>query len=81
MRSPPDPPTAGGTRPADVASLLRWLVDGHLTFLGYRHQSAGPDGTLRPDSASGLGMLRDGTRGADIGAVARRARRSPRARW
>ena len=54
---------------ADVASLLRWLVDGHLTFLGYRHHVAGPDGDLRPDSASGLGMLRDGTRGADIGAV------------
>jgi glutamate dehydrogenase len=63
------PASPGATPPSDVASLLRWLVDGHLTFLGYRHHVAGPDGTLCPDSASGLGMLRDGTRGGDIGAV------------
>jgi glutamate dehydrogenase len=27
---------AGGTDPADVAELLRWLADDHFTFLGYR---------------------------------------------
>ena len=63
------PASPGITPQADVASLLRWFADGHLTFLGYRHHVAEPDGTLRPDVASGLGMLRDNTRGADIGAV------------
>ena len=63
------PAGPGGTLQSDVASLLRWLADGHLTFLGYRHHVAGPDGVLRPDAASGLGMLRDGTRGAEIGVV------------
>ncbi len=63
------PATIGGTPQSDVGSLLRWLADGHLTFLGYRHHVPGPDGTLRPDTASGLGMLRDSTRGAEIGSV------------
>jgi glutamate dehydrogenase len=64
-----EPARFGGTPQSDVASLLRWLVDGHFTFLGYRHHVADADGTLHPDPASGLGMLRDGTRGADIGAA------------
>jgi glutamate dehydrogenase len=64
-----EPVSPGGTPESDVASLLRWLADGHFTFLGYRHHVAGPDGTLRPDSSSGLGMLRDGSRGADIGNI------------
>ena len=59
----------GATPPSDVAALLRWLTDGHFTFLGYRHHVADPDGALRPDGASGLGMLRDGSRGADIGSL------------
>ena len=63
------PTSAGGIPQTDIASLLRWFADGHLTFLGYRHHVTGPDGTLRPDGASGLGMLRDDTRGADIGSV------------
>ena len=64
-----EPVSPGGTPESDVASLLRWLTDGHFTFLGYRHHIAGPDGTLRPDTSSGLGMLRDGSRGAEIGSV------------
>ncbi len=47
-------------RPADVASLLRWLADGHFTFLGYRHYVADPDG-LRAEPESGLGVLRSGS--------------------
>ncbi|TCP48540.1 glutamate dehydrogenase [Tamaricihabitans halophyticus] len=59
---------------ADGAALLRWLADGHFTFLGYRNYElvgAGPDedaGTAEPDQdaepalravlASGLGVLR-----------------------
>ena len=60
------PAPSGSTPQADVASLLRWLVDGHFTFLGYRHHVAGPGGTLQPDTASGLGMLRDGTRSVSL---------------
>ncbi|HEY0816821.1 MAG TPA: NAD-glutamate dehydrogenase [Pseudonocardia sp.] len=63
------PACVSGTPASDVAALLRWLADGHFTFLGYRHHVAAPDGTLRPDDPSGLGMLRDSTRGADIGSV------------
>ena len=51
-----------------MASLLRWFADGHLTFLGYRHHVAEPDGTLARRRV-GLGILRDNTRGADIGSV------------
>jgi len=63
------PAPSGSTPQADVASLLRWLVDGHFTFLGYRHHVTGTDGSLEPDIASGLGMLRDGSRGAEIGSI------------
>jgi glutamate dehydrogenase len=48
-----------GTRPADVAELLRWLADGHFTFLGYRYYRADGD-ELRTEDASGLGVLRPG---------------------
>ncbi|GAY07799.1 NAD-glutamate dehydrogenase [Pseudonocardia sp. N23] len=43
---------------ADVADLLRWLADGHFTFLGYRHHVVTADGTSRPDAHSALGVLR-----------------------
>ncbi len=62
------PPSApGDTRPADVAELLRWLVDGHFTFIGYRRYLVGAGevgagevgaGQERSDPASGLGVLR-----------------------
>ncbi|OLF16811.1 NAD-glutamate dehydrogenase [Actinophytocola xanthii] len=42
------------------AALLRWLADGHFTFLGYRHYElrAGDPPALRASLASGLGVLR-----------------------
>jgi glutamate dehydrogenase len=45
----------------EIESLLRWLVDSHFTFLGYRqydlvHQADGP--ALRRVPGSGLGILR-----------------------
>ncbi|MPZ65535.1 MAG: NAD-glutamate dehydrogenase [Pseudonocardiaceae bacterium] len=49
---------------ADGAALLRWLADGHFTFLGYRYyelvrgESAGDSQALRAQLASGLGVLR-----------------------
>ncbi len=63
------PASPGGTPQSDVAALLRWLADGHFTFLGYRHHVAAPDGLLRPDDASGLGMLRNAERAGDIGSL------------
>ncbi|WP_243795896.1 NAD-glutamate dehydrogenase [Saccharopolyspora gloriosae] len=45
----------------DAAGLLRWLAEGHFTFLGYRHNElAEQDGRskLNPVLASGLGVLR-----------------------
>ncbi|MFC4000257.1 NAD-glutamate dehydrogenase [Prauserella oleivorans] len=47
----------------DGAQLLRWLAEGHLTFLGYRHYEVvrDPDSgepALRAVLASGLGVLR-----------------------
>ena len=47
---------------AEVAAFLRWLADGHFTFLGYREYEVTPDegdGVLRALEGSGLGILRD----------------------
>jgi glutamate dehydrogenase len=47
--------------PAEVEALLRWLADGHFTFLGYREYDLvdGPDGmALRGVPGTGLGILR-----------------------
>jgi glutamate dehydrogenase len=46
---------------AEAADLMRWLTEGHFTFLGYREYSlvswAGED-VLEPVAGSGLGILR-----------------------
>ncbi len=48
----------------DAVELLRWLVDDHFTFLGYREYRLVTDGTgeelLQAVSGSGLGILRGG---------------------
>ncbi|MBP2370181.1 NAD-glutamate dehydrogenase [Pseudonocardia parietis] len=54
-----------GVHPAEVADLLRWLVDEHFTFVGYRHYVR-RDGRLRPDTETGLGVLRPGDAGANV---------------
>ena len=41
----------------DVANLLRWLADGHFTFLGHRYLTA-IRGRLVPEGR-GLGVLHD----------------------
>ncbi|MFW6034444.1 MAG: NAD-glutamate dehydrogenase, partial [bacterium] len=46
---------------AEAEELLRWLVDNHFTFLGYREYAAERrDGTpvLQPVTGTGLGILR-----------------------
>ncbi|MEV1291874.1 NAD-glutamate dehydrogenase [Pseudonocardia sp. NPDC049635] len=50
--------------PAEVADLLRWLVDDHFVFIGYRHYSR-RDGRLQPDTETGLGVLRPGDAGVN----------------
>ncbi|MFP5022869.1 NAD-glutamate dehydrogenase [Pseudonocardia phyllosphaerae] len=57
------PTVAGDDDPAEVAELLRWLVDDHFTFVGYRHYSR-RNGRLEPDAATGLGVLHAGDAGA-----------------
>ncbi|MGH3629550.1 MAG: NAD-glutamate dehydrogenase domain-containing protein, partial [Sciscionella sp.] len=58
-----DPPALAAVEISDGVDLLRWLADGHFTFLGYRsyerhdgEDDAGP--VLRAVLASGLGVLR-----------------------
>ena len=50
-----EPSTAN--RAEDVANLLRWLADGHFTFLGHRYLAAAADGELTPEGP-GLGVMR-----------------------
>ena len=53
--------------PAEVEALLRWLADGHFTFLGYREYDLedGPDGmALRAVPGTGLGILRHDREGS-----------------
>jgi len=52
---------------AEVEALLRWLADGHFTFLGYREYDLqeGPAGlALRAVAGTGLGILRHDRQGS-----------------
>ncbi|MER6990800.1 NAD-glutamate dehydrogenase [Saccharopolyspora hirsuta] len=57
-----NPPPLPAADVHDGAGLLRWLADGHFTFLGYRHYELvaedGADPALQAVLASGLGVLR-----------------------
>ena len=80
---PTEPVVAGGTRPADVADLLRWLADGHFTFIGYCYYEAAASGDsaeLRPDLSTGLGALGPLSSVTATFAPARRHRRRRRRR-
>src|SRR6266705_2894633 len=53
--------------PAEIEALLRWLADGHFTFLCYREYDLvdEPDGmTLRAAAGTGLGILRHDRQGS-----------------
>ncbi len=53
--------SSGADSPAEIAELLRWLADGHFTFLGYREYDlvTGPEGiALSAVPGTGLGILR-----------------------
>ncbi|GAA0614859.1 NAD-glutamate dehydrogenase [Kutzneria viridogrisea] len=59
-----NPPQLSADEVADGASLLRWLAEGHFTFIGYRQYelvddpAGGDEPALRAVLASGLGVLR-----------------------
>jgi glutamate dehydrogenase len=58
-----EPPPLDADQVHDGAALLRWLADGHFTFLGYRNYELVNPGqdeppALRAVLASGLGVLR-----------------------
>jgi glutamate dehydrogenase len=54
--------TGGAGAPGEIADLLRWLADGHFTFLGYREYDLETDADgmlmLRAVPGTGLGILR-----------------------
>ncbi|MGH3450502.1 MAG: NAD-glutamate dehydrogenase domain-containing protein, partial [Haloechinothrix sp.] len=59
------PPELPAEEISDGVALLRWLVDGHFTFLGYRNyevitdpEEGSDEPALRAVLASGLGVLR-----------------------
>src|SRR5215470_5357204 len=57
------PPDLPGHEVTGGAEFLRWLAEGHFTFLGYRRYeligtAAGDEPALRAALASGLGVLR-----------------------
>ncbi|OQO89450.1 NAD-glutamate dehydrogenase [Saccharomonospora piscinae] len=58
------PPPLSEEEVGEGAALLRWLADGHFTFLGYRHYEVVPESetgdepVLRAVLATGLGVLR-----------------------
>ena len=61
LAAPPGRPQDDAESPAEIEALLRWLADGHFTFLGYREYDLvdGPDGMqLRAVPGTGLGILR-----------------------
>jgi len=61
----PTSAAVGTTPPGEIADLLRWLAEGHFTFLGHRHYLVNGReltsdtfglGVLRPDSAATRGF-------------------------
>ncbi|MEU8604728.1 NAD-glutamate dehydrogenase domain-containing protein [Streptomyces parvulus] len=50
------------TTTEETGELLRWLADGHFTFLGYREYRLRKDGTLMAVLGTGLGILRSDPR-------------------
>ncbi|HEY3954231.1 MAG TPA: NAD-glutamate dehydrogenase [Streptosporangiaceae bacterium] len=64
----PQPTAAGDVDTAEAEALLRWLADGHFTFLGYReYDLVDGDGgmALRAVPGTGLGLLRHDRPGSD----------------
>lgn len=63
-----NPPPLDPSGVTDSLELMRWLADGHFTFLGYREYrlEAGEGGdVLRPMPGTGLGILRHDKAGSE----------------
>jgi glutamate dehydrogenase len=53
------PATVPSAEVDEAVDLLRWLIDDHFTFLGYREYHLTEDGSaLEPVSGTGLGIMR-----------------------
>jgi glutamate dehydrogenase len=52
---------------AEVEDLLRWLVDAHFTFLGYREYDLVPDPGASGDGAGAAGLALRGVPGTGLG--------------
>ena len=79
----PEADDGSADSPSEIAELLRWLVDGHFTFLGYREYdlASGPDGmALTAVPGTGLGILRHDRLGEGSFAIAARRGQGARAR-
>jgi glutamate dehydrogenase len=67
----------------ETEELLKWLVDDHFTFLGYREyklQSRGDKIFLRPVEGTGLGILRSDDRGSRAVELTKEMRRYTRSK-
>jgi glutamate dehydrogenase len=64
----PQPTAAGDVDTEEASALLRWLADGHFTFLGYREYDLVTEQqgmALRAVPGTGLGLLRHDRPGSD----------------
>jgi len=57
----------GSESVAEVEDLLRWLVDAHFTFLGYREYDLVPDPAVSADGAGAAGLALRGVPGTGLG--------------
>src|SRR5215467_11802496 len=80
-------PASPAETPREIEELLRWLVDAHFTFLGYREYALVAEAgglALRGVPGTGLGILRHDKTGstslADLPAQARELATDPRHR-
>ena len=68
-----NPPPLPADEVSEARRLLEWMEGRHFVFLGYRHynlERGSTEDQLVPDTRSGLGILRNGGRGArNAGAI------------
>jgi len=71
--SPQLPAELAAEAPAEIAALLRWLTDGHFTFLGYREYDLvrGESGTAGEAGPSGPAVSAESTASPQVDLVLR----------
>ena len=79
-----NPPPLPADEISEARRLLEWMEGRHFVFLGYRHynlERGSTEDQLVPDARSGLGILRNGGRGArNAGAITLRGEIRAKAR-